>query len=866
MAELTPMMRQYQEIKDQYQDHILMYRLGDFYEMFFDDAKTVSEELDLVLTGRDCGQEERAPMCGVPYHSCEGYIARLIQKGYKVAVCEQMEDPKTAKGLVKRDVVRIITPGTVIESSMLEDNKNNYLACVYSGPEGGAVCFCDISTGEMFASAFEEEVPLRLMNELGKFMPREVLACGQPQPSVELFARERLHALYEPEKQPAALEEMRRRIREQFGREPEELGVEQPALVQAVGGLLGYLQDTQKVDLRHLHQPSVYSQSQFMDLDMTARRNLELTETMRSKEKKGSLLGVLDRTCTSMGGRLMRKWMEQPLVNPVAINRRLNAVGELKNSDILRRELAEGLRGLYDLERLISRVVYKTANARDLQSLAISLQQVPGIAKMLEGVTTSYLKELRLQCEDIPEVYELIGRAICDEPPFSVREGEIIREGYHPEVDRLRSIIGDAKGYIAAMEGREREKTGIRNLRIKYNKVFGYYIEVTRSNLDQVPENYIRKQTLTNCERFITEELKEFENTVINASGRITALEYELFCQVRDEVAGSIHRIQRTAHALAQLDVLCSFARVAADNRYVMPDVDLSHVIDIRGGRHPVVESMPGATAFVPNDTYLNADGSRAALITGPNMAGKSTYMRQTALIVLMAQMGSFVPADSAVIGVCDKIFTRVGASDDLASGQSTFMVEMNEVASILKNATPQSLVILDEIGRGTSTFDGLAIAQAVLEYTANPKKLGCKVMFATHYHELTELEGRVDGVKNYHVAVHKRGEDITFLRKIREGGTDDSFGIEVARLAGVPKEVLQRARAILRAIENGEGNLKFPQKREKAAVSQEQQVSMVSAVESVALKKLLSIDMDDVTPRQALDILYDLRRSIVKE
>lgn len=870
MAELTPMMKQYMDIKEKYKDHILFYRLGDFYEMFFGDAQVASQELELVLTGRDCGQEERAPMCGVPYHSCEGYIARLIEKGYKVAVCEQLEDPKMVKGLVKRDVVRIITPGTVIESSMLEETKNNFLSAIYWGENQSAICFCDISTGEVFATSFDKEPQLRMMNELGKFMPREVMANQKvlEDKTIRAFAKDRLHCLLEQSDYQMDDEtEMEVLVLNQFGKQDlSELGIDSPEVLWAVANLIQYIRMTQKVDLGHINTLSIYSQNQFMDLDLSTRRNLELTETMRSKEKKGSLLGVLDKTATSMGGRLLRKWMEQPLINPVSINKRLNAVGELKNSDILRQELSEKLKELHDLERLTGKLVYQTAGGRDLLALANTLKKVPDLGELLKEAKTSYLKELQSQCLDLPEVYQLVDAAITDDPPFSIREGEIIKEGYHPEVDRLRSIIKDAKGYIAGIESREREKTGIKNLKIKYNKVFGYYIEVTKSYLDLVPEDYIRKQTLANCERFITEELKEFENTVINASGKITALEYELFCQVRDHVAGYISSIQTAAGAIAQMDVLCAFAKVAVANNYTMPMVDFSKVIDIKSGRHPVVESMQKNIAFVPNDVYLNSDGSRLALITGPNMAGKSTYMRQTALIVYMAQIGSFVPADSATIGVCDKIFTRVGASDDLASGQSTFMVEMNEVATILKNATEQSFVIFDEIGRGTSTFDGLAIAQAVLEYAANKKKLGCKVMFATHYHELTELEGVVPGVKNYCVAVKKHGDDITFLRKIMEGSADDSYGIEVAKLAGVPDEVIRRAKAVLKAIESGEGNLKFPKRKEALVVREENQVSMISEVENAAMKKLLSIDMDDVTPRQALDILYDLRRTIVKE
>lgn len=871
MAELTPMMQQYMEIKNQYKDYILFYRLGDFYEMFFDDAKLVSGELDLTLTGRACGKEERAPMCGVPYHSCEGYIARLIQKGHKVAICEQMEDPKKATGLVKRDIVRIITPGTVTDTSMLEERRNNYLCTLCAWEGWGAACFCDISTGEIFATTFQKDISLRMINELGKFSPREIIVNEQVQQDqfVQNFSRERLEALFErsdcEENSPAALQML---VLSQFGGEElSGLGIINEAMLWAVGNLILYIRTTQKVDLSHMKELNVYEQDQYMDLDVATRRNLELTETMRSGEKRGSLLGVLDQTCTSMGGRLLRKWMEQPLLNPVSINKRLNAVGELKNDDILREELSEVLYGLYDLERLIGRVVYKNANGRDLQSLAATLRQVPNLCSLLSGVKTSRLQELVGECVDLHQVYELVERAIDPEPPFSVREGDIIRQGYHAEVDRLRSIIKDAKGYIAAMESRERERTGVKSLKIKYNKVFGYYIEVSKANLENVPEDYIRKQTLVNCERFITPELKEFEDTVINASGRINALEYELFCQVRDEVGQYIEQIQQTARALANIDVLCGLAQVAAVGDYTMPIVDFSNLIDIRGGRHPVVEHIQRNTAFVPNDTYLNSDTSRLALITGPNMAGKSTFMRQSALIVFMAQIGSFVPADSAVIGVCDKIFTRVGASDDLASGQSTFMVEMNEVANILKNATPRSLVIFDEIGRGTSTFDGLSIAQAVLEYVADRKKLGCKTMFATHYHELTDLEGRVDGVKNYHVAVNRKGEDITFLRKIREGGTDDSFGIEVARLAGVPEPVIRRAKAVLKAIENGEGNLKLPGGKKATPKTQEvAQVSMVSAVESEALKKLLELDMDDITPRQALEILYDLRRTVVKE
>lgn len=871
MRKVTPMMQQYFDIKEEYQEHILFFRLGDFYEMFFDDAKVASKELDLTLTGRDCGEEERAPMCGIPYHSAEGYIARLVEKGFKVAICEQMEDPALAKGIVKRDIVRVITPGTVVEASMLDESRNNFIASFYVEGKRSGLAFADVSTGEVYVTGFSENVENSVINELSKFSPREVIANlkGAGCKEVSAFVRERLLALFECVEEPSVnYEKDIKNIKEQFDnmKSGQEDFFSSKEMVLAVGNLLSYLKKTQKVELSHISVLNVYYKGQFMDIDVTARRNLELTETMQRKEKRGSLLWVLDKTKTAMGSRLLRKWIEQPLITITAIGKRHNAVAELVKNNVARNDIQAALDHVYDLERLLSRIVYATANGRDLVSLSATLKMIPPIKAALNGCACNYLKDLNEGTEDIQEVYDLIDKAIVEDPPFTIREGNMIQTGFHEEVDKLRSIIADAKGYIAQMESSQRSQTGIKNLKIGYNRVFGYYIEVTKSYYDLVPPEYIRKQTLSNCERFITQELKEFENLVLNAQDKITALEYEIFCEIRQQVGQHIHRIQKTAFSISQIDVLCSFAETAEINRYCMPQMDLGDEIIIKGGRHPVVEKVQRDALFVPNDTLLNGTDKRMMLITGPNMAGKSTYMRQVALIIVMAHIGSFVPADSASIGICDKIFTRVGASDDLSAGQSTFMVEMSEVAYILKNATRKSLIIYDEIGRGTSTYDGLSIAQAVLEYTASKKSLGAKTLFATHYHELTELEGTVEGLKNYCVAVKKRGDDITFLRKIIAGAADDSYGIEVAMLAGIPQVVTERAKAVLADIENGDTGKRAANDESYHPQSQKEdsgQLSMEQMPHKGIEQKIASVDLNVLTPIEGLNILYELKKML---
>lgn len=864
MAELTPMMKQYLEIKKQHENCILFFRLGDFYEMFFDDAKTASQELELVLTGRDCGQEERAPMCGVPFHSCESYIARLVAKGYKVAICEQMEDPALAQGLVKRDVVRIITPGTVIEGSMLDEGKNNYLSVLYmeEGAAQAGLCFCDCSTGDIHLTCLRgEDVPLRVANELGRYAPSEILLNQQAagQPSVAQFVTDRLGLSPDvTDDSQFDYDDSQRRILAHFGKDTlEDLGLEnQYPAVRALGCALSYLQATQMTGLERLTNLDVYSDVQFMRLDVTARRNLELLETMRSKEKRGSLLGVLDCTKTAMGKRLIRSWIEQPLIHPAQIIRRHNAVEELLGDIVLRGDVRTMLADIYDLERIMTRIVYGSANARELRSLSHTIASMTPVKSRLEGVKSALLQEIQHNIDPLEDVRELIESAIVDDPPFSVREGGMIREGFNAEIDELHFEMSDGKGIIARIEAAEKERTGIKNLKVGYNRVFGYYIEVSRAYSGEVPDTYIRKQTLANAERYITQELKELEARVLGARDRSIALEYQLFTDVRNRVAGELPRIQNTASAVARLDVLASFAEVAMRRHYCRPTVDMKGRIDIKNGRHPVVESLLDAP-FVPNDTLLDEKDNRVAIITGPNMAGKSTYMRQTALIVLMAQIGSFVPADSATIGIVDSIFTRVGASDDLASGQSTFMVEMSEVAAILKNATPHSLIVFDEIGRGTSTFDGMSIARAVLEYVANSKKLGAKTLFATHYHELTVMEDERDGIKNYNIAVKKRGDDITFLRRIVRGPADDSYGIEVAKLAGVPDGVVNRAKEILRETEAGDA----PERKRPAREPEEDsgQLSLLAGEDNELIQQLKALDVNTLTPIEAMQKLYEL-------
>ena len=863
MAELTPMMRQYLEIKEQNKDAILFFRLGDFYEMFNEDAQVASRELDLTLTTRDRSkpEEDRTPMCGVPYHSCDGYIARLIAKGYKVAICEQTEDPAQAKGLVKRDIIRVVTPGTV-DSSMLEGSRSNYICAICMAGDRAGLCFCDITTGKTHATAFDcPDALSHVMNEVGRFSPTEAVLNGDAFAHGELLtllrekfsclAQERGEDSFRPEAAASAVER-------QFG--PQAAGTlprENPTALMALGGLLDYLYETQKTDLSHINDLEYYEQGRFMELDLSTRRNLELTETLRGKEKRGSLLWVLDKTRTAMGGRTLRSWLERPLLSVTAIERRLDAVDALVKDTMGREELILALGGISDMERLMGRIVYGSAGGRDMASLRAALEKLPALREKLAPFTAGRLGELQAQMDELQDVHALLAQAIVEDPPFSVREGGFIRAGYDQEVDRLRDILSGGKGIIAQVEAREREKTGIKSLKVGYNKVFGYYIEVSKSYYDQVPADYIRKQTLANCERFITQELKDLEHTILTASDRVVALEFDLFTQLRAQIGQHMGRIQRTAAAVGELDTLCSFAAVAAKNNYCRPAVDEDGVIEIHDGRHPVVEQVLRGSLFVPNDAFMGRQESRVAIITGPNMAGKSTFMRQVALITLMAQVGSFVPAKSARIGVVDRIFTRIGASDDLAAGQSTFMVEMTEVAEILKNATSRSLLILDEIGRGTSTFDGMSIARAVLEHCADRRKLGCKTLFATHYHELTELEDSLPGVKNYNIAIKARGEDIIFLRKIIPGGADRSYGIEVAKLAGLPDTVVRRARAVLKELESGEHTAT------PAAAPATGQVSLEALEEAEVIDRLRRTQPDTLTPIEAMGLLYELKQKL---
>ena len=867
MAELTPMMKQYLEIKKDNPDSILFFRLGDFYEMFADDAKLASKELDLTLTSRDHGkhlkpEEERVPMCGIPYHASEAYIARLIAKGYKVAICEQMEDPATAKGLVKRDIIRVVTPGTVIDAACLEDKSSNFLCGIYLDSRSAGAAFCDISTGKTHLTAFTgRERVEHVINELGRFSPAEAIVndgAYSEKALVNALTEKFSCRVENGGERRFLLNEAEKNIRRQFGDEAfSRLPAGNPAAAMALGGLLNYLYETQKTDLSHINDLDYYEQGRFMELDLTARRNLELTETLRGKEKKGSLLWVLDNSRTPMGGRMLRSWLERPLLSVTAICKRNSAVAALVDSTIQREELAAAMTGLGDMERLIGRIVYGTAGGRDMASLRGAIERLPDIRAQLDGFSDRRLTELREELDTLDDLGADIAAAICDEPPFSVREGGFIRDGYHEEVDRLRHILKGGKGVITEIEAREKERTGIRTLKIGYNKVFGYYIEVSNSFKDQVPDTYIRKQTLVNGERYITQELKDLEQEILTASDRVVALEHELFTQLRQRISAQAARIQKTAAAVAEIDALTSFAVVAVRNNYCRPDVDESGVIEIREGRHPVVERMLKDSLFVPNDTFMGQKEERVAIITGPNMAGKSTYMRQVALIVLMAQMGSFVPAAHAHIGVVDRIFTRIGASDDLSAGQSTFMVEMTEVSDILHQATKNSLLILDEIGRGTSTFDGMSIARAVLEYCADKKLLGAKTLFATHYHELTELENTLPGTVNYNIAVKTRGEDIIFLRKIIPGGADRSYGIEVAKLAGLPDRVIQRAKQVLKELE-AENGVQYVAPRKES-----DQVSLEAIGEGEVLNALRRCQPDTLTPIEAMTLLYELKQKL---
>ncbi|WHH59556.1 DNA mismatch repair protein MutS [Petroclostridium sp. X23] len=876
MGALTPMMQQYLNIKDQYKDCILFFRLGDFYEMFFDDAETASRELEITLTGRDCGQQERAPMCGVPFHSADAYIAKLIGKGYKVAICEQIEDPSEAKGIVQRDVIRVVTPGTVTDAAMLDEKKNNFLACIYKDDEGIGLSVVDVTTGELYTSQFQnDEFKSKLINELARYSPSEAIANTEviEDSAIRKLLKERFNCSAEYFYDWSFVQDKaEQKITGHFNiHNVDGLGLrDHPHSIKSVGALLEYLYQTQKISLSHINSINYYSSNEFLDIDLSTRRNLELTETMREKAKKGSLLWVLDKTQTAMGGRLLRKWIEQPLTNCAYISKRLQAVNELVQNTVLRLDLSDCLNNIYDIERLLSKIIYGSVNGRDLVALKKSIAHFPEIKAYLSGCNTGLLKEQYKQLDELRDINELIDVSIVDDPPFSVREGGMIKDGYDENVDHLRKAMVEGKQWIARLENEEKEKTGIKNLKVGFNKVFGYFIEVTKSHLSNVPDRYIRKQTLANCERYITPELKEIENSVLGAEEKIVQVEYHIFCDVREKIAARLDRIQKSAKVISIIDVLCSLGEVAQKNNYSMPDIELSDKIIIKDGRHPVVEKMLNDNMFVPNDTSLDNGENRLSIITGPNMAGKSTYMRQVALIVLMAQIGSFVPASSAQIGVVDKIFTRVGASDDLASGQSTFMVEMSEVANILNNATQKSLLILDEIGRGTSTYDGLSIAWAVIEYVSQSKKLGAKTLFATHYHELTELEDKLQGVKNYCIAVKKRGDDITFLRKIIRGGADDSYGIEVAKLAGVPDDVINRAKQILKTLEDADVNRgslvqvkSKPQKKNNAV--QEDQMGMFGLGNHEIIDALKKIEVTTMTPIEAMNLLYELQQKAKK-
>ena len=866
VAELTPMMRQYMEIKKQSKDCILFFRLGDFYEMFFEDAVTASKELEIVLTGKDCGLEERAPMCGVPYHSAQNYIARLVNKGYKVAVCEQTEDPSQAKGIVKRDIVKIYTKGTVTEDNMLDMRKNNFLMSVFICGEIYGIAVTDVSTGDFSCTSVNYgNTKNKLFDEIAKFAPSEIIVNENPG-----FIKSKFSEIYitQVERELYDRNSAEVHIAELFGAELLK-GKEYDLSINAVGALLAYIENTQKMNIKHIETVDFYRIEEYMILDANSRRNLELTETMRDKARKGSLIWVLDHTVTAMGSRKLRKWIEQPLIREDDINDRLDAVEEFFNKYMLRAEVRELLNNVYDLERLCGKVALGTVTPRELVSLKKSLGQIPYVKDLLNKCCVKGIKQSLEQMHLLEDVYDLLDKAITDEPPITTKDGGFIKEGYNEEVDKYRVIKKDGKNWLLKLEADEREKTGIKTLKVGYNKVFGYYLEVTKSNLSMVPDTYIRKQTLAGNERYITQELKEFENDILNAEDKLQNLELQLFNEVRNFVESKLFELKRTANAIAEIDAFAALAQTAEIEKYVKPIIDNSDIIEIKDGRHPVVEKMLEGDSFIPNDAFLDEGENRLLIITGPNMAGKSTYMRQTALIVLMAQIGSFVPAASVHVGVCDKIFTRVGASDDLASGQSTFMVEMNEVSNILKNATAKSLLILDEIGRGTSTFDGLSIAWSVIEYISDKELLGARTLFATHYHELTELEGKIQGIKNYCIDVKKNGEDIIFLRKIIRGGADDSYGVQVARLAGLPQSVLDRAANILKQLENSDLAKKEAKilKNKKVAEGQLDILSFVSntVMQDEIIEELKRVDMQTITPIEALNRLYELSQKAKK-
>ena len=869
-SKLTPMMQQYMKTKSEYTDCILFYRLGDFYEMFFDDAIIASRELEITLTGKDCGLEERAPMAGIPYHAAEGYISKLIEKGYKVAICEQLEDPKECKGIVKRDVIRIVTPGTVIESNMLEEKKNNYIMSIYKQGIYFGMSVCDITTGDFYSTQIKDNNNFeKLLDEIAKFSPAEVIVndllfntkeeCQKIRDRFNVFISKEIETAFS-----ADYKNLNYEFLKPNGEKIENLD-EYLLCVPSINALFSYLTTTQKVKLEHINKIVIYNTTQYMTLDVTARRNLELTERMRDTSKKGTLLWVLDKTNTSMGGRLLRKWIAEPLVDVKEINKRLDAVQELKNSVILKDDIIEILKKVYDIERLVGKISYGNANGKDMISLKNSIYQIPFLKNVLKKSDNKYLQQLCDELDELKDVYDLIDKAIVEEPPISITEGDLIKVGFNEELDGYKLASTEGKKWLINIEAEEKQKTGIKNLKISYNKVFGYYLEVTKSYLDLVPDYYIRRQTLTNCERYVTTELKEIEEKIVGAQDKMFKLEYNLFLEVRNEISANITRIQKAANIISILDVLCSFAKIAEDYNYVKPIVDNEGEINIKEGRHPVVEKMMNYGEFITNDTILDKEANRFAIITGPNMAGKSTYMRQVALITLMAQIGSFVPATEAKIGVVDKIFTRIGAADDLSMGQSTFMVEMMEVANIMKNCTSNSLVILDEIGRGTSTYDGLSIAWAVSEFMADKEKCGAKTLFATHYHELTALEEKMDGIRNYSIAVKENGEDIIFLRKIVEGGTDESYGIHVAKLAGVNNNVIKRANQILRTIEKkGSINTKDIEKETSTSKKQlEGQFDLYNYKLAEIAHEIDKIDLNELTPINALNILCKIKEKM---
>jgi len=850
---LSPLMKQYLEVKQEHPECILMCRIGDFYEMFFDDAQVASRELDLVLTGKDCGLEERAPMCGVPHHAADGYIAKLVSRGYRVAICEQMEDPSTAKGLVKRDVVRIITPGTVTEGNYLDEKKNNYICASYCDSLGCGIAFADVSTGEINATdLLGDNLLARLVSESAAYTPSELIVPDHFPENISGQFSARFNTLVSnAEMSDFEVKSAIESVVQIYGEKPE---TDSDYAIRAVGGLLAYIKRTQKIDLSYLKKINFYSCDEFMGIDSASRRNLELSESMRAKQRKGSLLWAIDRTRTSAGARLLRRWLEKPLVNENAIRSRLDAVNELYTDGVLRDELREILKGITDIERLTTRLVYGTANARDLKSLERTIRLFPSIKDLIANAKSKSLKRIDSEIDTLAEIADAIGDTIAEEPAVTLKEGGIIKRGCNAAVDELFDMVTNGKAWIAKIEEYEREKTGIKTLKVGYNRVFGYYIEVSKSALSQVPDEYIRRQTLSNGERFVTPELKETESRVIGARDRLYALEYELFISLRDFVLKSLEKIRLSANALAELDVYCSNAEVAREQGYVCPEIDRSDKIILKNCRHPVVERFLDGNYFVPNDCYLDCGANRMLLITGPNMAGKSTYMRQVALCVILAQTGCFVPATEARVGIVDRVFTRVGASDDLASGNSTFMLEMNEVADILKNATKNSLIIYDEIGRGTSTYDGMSIARAVVEYTA--KKIGAKTLFATHYHELTALEGETEGVVNYNIAAKKRGNDVVFLRKIIKGAADDSYGIEVAHLAGVPDVVVNRAKQVLSGLtENSHHPIAKPKNDDN--------ISFEALNEARVIDKLKNIDINTLTPYEAITLLYELKKEL---